>query len=125
MSPKVFLWYGLERRVVILRHRDLKHNAQAQVTGTPTVTKFEEADLIFEIQQSLLNNSFGATRSEEAEARWLSSPAVLVLDLGQWMVSTAEIYYNAFLPKEGVEASRHTLEIQKRLLKITKILKIV
>jgi len=102
-------------------------NAQAQVTGTPTVTsKFEEADLIFEIQQSLLNNSFGsATRSQlsASEAQAGSVVQQYRLDLGQWMVSTAEIYYNAWFAQRRVEASRHTLEIQKRLLKITKILK--
>ena len=102
-------------------------NAQAQVTGTPTVTsKFEEADLIFEIQQSLLNNSFGsATRSQlsASEAQGGSVVQQYRLDLGQWMVSTAEIYYNAWFAQRRVEASRHTLEIQKRLLKITKILK--
>ena len=101
-------------------------DAQSQVSGATTMSKFEEADIIFELQQSLLNNSFGsATRSQlsAGEAQGSSVVQQYRLDIGQWMVNTSEIYYNAWFAQRRVEASRHTLEIQKRLLKITRILK--
>ena len=69
-------------------------DAQSQVSGATTMSKFEEADIIFELQQSLLNNSFGsATRSQlsAGEAQGSSVVQQYRLDIGQWMVNFRNI----------------------------------
>ena len=86
-------------------------DAQSQVSGATTTSEFEEADLLVEIQQSLLKNTFGTSTRDQLDAGEFQSKSVeqqFRLDLGSWMVSTSEIYYNAWFAQRRVEASRHT-----------------